>query len=123
MASIRRLAVASWVLFGLWALGLGPLHLAAQQDVPFNGTTPRAPQGLKIPPLPEAPASVTRVGSMLTVFFRATSPTDYGEAREADTAMKLTRTDFPANSGGGRGSAAGFWIDWSSPWIELRALI
>ena len=35
----------------------------------------------------EAPASVTRVGSMLTVFFRATSPTDYGEAREADTAM------------------------------------
>jgi glucose/arabinose dehydrogenase len=31
------------------------LPLAAQQDVPFNGTTPRAPQGLKIPPLPEAP--------------------------------------------------------------------
>ena len=55
MASIRRLAVASLVLFGLWALGLGPLHLAAQQDVPFNGTTPRAPQGLKTPPLPEAP--------------------------------------------------------------------
>ncbi|MEO8260032.1 MAG: PQQ-dependent sugar dehydrogenase [Acidobacteriota bacterium] len=29
--------------------------LAAQQDVPMRGTTPVAPQGLKIPPLPEAP--------------------------------------------------------------------
>ncbi len=35
----------------------------------------------------ETPASVTRVGSMLTVFFRATSPTSYTEARESDTAM------------------------------------
>jgi len=32
-------------------------------------------------------ASVTRVGSMLTVFFRSTPPTDYAEARESDTAM------------------------------------
>jgi glucose/arabinose dehydrogenase len=29
--------------------------LAAQQDVPMNGNTPRAPQGIKIPPLPDAP--------------------------------------------------------------------
>ena len=49
----RRLAVA-FVGLGALALGLGS-HLAAQQDVPFNGTTPRAPQGLKIPPLPDAP--------------------------------------------------------------------
>src|SRR5215510_8127812 len=53
--SIRCLAIASLGLLGPWAFGLGPHHLAAQQDVPFNGTTPRAPQGLKIPPLPEAP--------------------------------------------------------------------
>ncbi|HZJ30445.1 MAG TPA: PQQ-dependent sugar dehydrogenase [Vicinamibacterales bacterium] len=52
---IRYLAIATLGLLGPWALGLGPHHLAAQQDVPFNGTTPRAPQGLKIPPLPEAP--------------------------------------------------------------------
>jgi len=35
----------------------------------------------------EAPAAVTRVGSMLTLFFRNQSPTDYAQAREADTAM------------------------------------
>ena len=29
--------------------------LAAQQEVPMNGNTPRAPQGIKIPPLPDAP--------------------------------------------------------------------
>jgi glutamate-1-semialdehyde 2,1-aminomutase len=34
----------------------------------------------------EAPASVVRLGSMLTTFFRAEPPTDYAEAREADTA-------------------------------------
>ncbi|MEP6870521.1 MAG: glutamate-1-semialdehyde 2,1-aminomutase [Anaerolineaceae bacterium] len=32
-------------------------------------------------------ASVTRVGSMLTVFFRATPPTDYAEARESNTGI------------------------------------
>jgi glucose/arabinose dehydrogenase len=31
----------------------GPL--AAQQDVPMRGTTPIAPQGIKVPPLPDAP--------------------------------------------------------------------
>jgi glucose/arabinose dehydrogenase len=31
------------------------LPLAAQQDVPMRGNTPVAPQGIKIPPLPEAP--------------------------------------------------------------------
>jgi glutamate-1-semialdehyde 2,1-aminomutase len=34
----------------------------------------------------EAPASVTRMGSMVTVFFRPTPPTDYAQARESDTA-------------------------------------
>jgi glucose/arabinose dehydrogenase len=29
--------------------------LAAQQEVPMRGTTPVAPQGIKIPPLPDAP--------------------------------------------------------------------
>src|SRR6188508_2223144 len=29
--------------------------LAAQQEVPMRGNTPVAPQGLKIPPLPDAP--------------------------------------------------------------------
>ena len=45
--SFRRLAVAALVAL--------TVPLAAQQDVPMNGNTPRAPQGLKIPPLAEAP--------------------------------------------------------------------
>ena len=44
----RRLAVV--------ALAVLVVPLAAQQDVPMRGNTPVAPQGLKIPPLPEAPA-------------------------------------------------------------------
>lgn len=35
----------------------------------------------------EAPASVVRRGSMLTLFFRKLPPVNYAEAREADTAM------------------------------------
>ena len=35
----------------------------------------------------EAPVSITRVGSMLTLFFRPDRPRHYGEARESDTAM------------------------------------
>ncbi|MEX0782033.1 MAG: glutamate-1-semialdehyde 2,1-aminomutase [Dehalococcoidia bacterium] len=35
----------------------------------------------------EAPASITRVGSMITLFFRADRPRDYTEARESDTRM------------------------------------
>jgi glutamate-1-semialdehyde 2,1-aminomutase len=35
----------------------------------------------------EVPASVVRVGSMLTTFCRAKAPHDYAEARESDTAM------------------------------------
>ncbi len=35
----------------------------------------------------EAPASITRVGSMLTLFFRPERPRDYTEARESDTKM------------------------------------
>ncbi|HXU24333.1 MAG TPA: glutamate-1-semialdehyde 2,1-aminomutase [Tepidiformaceae bacterium] len=35
----------------------------------------------------EAPASVVRLGSMLTLFFRAEAPTNYEQARECDTAM------------------------------------
>ena len=52
--SIRRLAVASLGLLGPWALGLGPA-LFAQQEVPMRGNTPVAPQGIKIPPLPDTP--------------------------------------------------------------------
>jgi glucose/arabinose dehydrogenase len=37
------------------ALALVALPLAAQQEVPMRGTTPVAPQGIKIPPLPDAP--------------------------------------------------------------------
>ncbi len=36
--------------------------------------------------LAEIPASVVRLGSMLTVFFRASAPADYAEARESNTA-------------------------------------
>ena len=35
----------------------------------------------------EAPATVVRVGSMLTLFFRKAAPTNYAEAREAHTGM------------------------------------
>ena len=35
----------------------------------------------------EAPASVVRMGSMLTLFFRSEAPTNYQQARESDTAM------------------------------------
>jgi glutamate-1-semialdehyde 2,1-aminomutase len=35
----------------------------------------------------EAPGTVVRVGSMLTLFFRTAAPTNYAEAREADTGM------------------------------------
>jgi glucose/arabinose dehydrogenase len=37
------------------ALAVVALPLAAQQEVPMRGTTPVAPQGIKIPPLPDAP--------------------------------------------------------------------
>jgi glucose/arabinose dehydrogenase len=45
--SIRRLAVAALVVVAV--------PLAAQQEVPMRGTTPVAPQGIKIPPLPDTP--------------------------------------------------------------------
>jgi aldose sugar dehydrogenase len=54
--STRCLAAAvAFGLLGPSAFGLGPRYLAAQQEVPFRGTTPVAPQGIKIPPLPDAP--------------------------------------------------------------------
>ena len=37
------------------ALAVLAVPLAAQQEVPMRGTTPVAPQGIKIPPLPGAP--------------------------------------------------------------------
>jgi glucose/arabinose dehydrogenase len=37
------------------ALAVLAIPLAAQQEVPMRGTTPVAPQGIKIPPLPDAP--------------------------------------------------------------------
>ena len=44
----------------LWFLSAGALAvfavpLPAQQEVPMRGTTPVAPQGIRIPPLPDAP--------------------------------------------------------------------
>jgi len=44
---IRPVAVA--------ALAVLAVPMAAQQEVPMRGTTPVAPQGIKIPPLPDAP--------------------------------------------------------------------
>ena len=44
---IRALAAAAIVALAIPA--------AAQQEVPMRGTTPRAPQGIKIPPLPDTP--------------------------------------------------------------------
>jgi len=41
--------------FAAIALSAVAVPLAAQQDVPMRGTTPIAPQGIKIPSLPEAP--------------------------------------------------------------------
>jgi glucose/arabinose dehydrogenase len=45
--SLRRLAAITLVAL--------TVPLAAQQEVPFKGNTPVAPQGLKVPPLPDAP--------------------------------------------------------------------
>src|SRR5688572_15637400 len=45
--SIRRLAAFALVILAV--------PVAAQQEVPMRGTTPVAPQGIKIPPLPDAP--------------------------------------------------------------------
>jgi aldose sugar dehydrogenase len=38
-----------------FALAVLAMPLAAQQEVPMRGTTPVAPQGIKVPPLPDAP--------------------------------------------------------------------
>ena len=64
------------------ALADGRAHQRAQQlagylENGFRAAIKRA----------DVPASVTRVGSMLTVFFRTASPANYAEARESDTAM------------------------------------
>ena len=40
---------------GAAALVALAVPMAAQQTVPMNGNTPRAPQGLKAPPLPDSP--------------------------------------------------------------------
>ena len=42
-----------WILSATLTIVVMPL--AAQQEVPMRGTTPVAPQGIKIPPLPDAP--------------------------------------------------------------------
>ena len=43
-----------WLLSAA-ALAVVAMPLAAQQEVPMRGTTPVAPQGIKIPPLPDTP--------------------------------------------------------------------
>jgi aldose sugar dehydrogenase len=45
--SLRHLAAAAFAVI--------VVPLAAQQDVPMRGTTPVAPQGIKVPPLPDTP--------------------------------------------------------------------
>jgi aldose sugar dehydrogenase len=47
---IRGLAAAALAVLAVLAV-----PLAAQQEVPMRGTTPVAPQGIKVPPLPDAP--------------------------------------------------------------------
>jgi glucose/arabinose dehydrogenase len=42
-------------LFSAAAVAVLVMPLAAQQEVPMRGNTPVAPQGIKIPPLPDAP--------------------------------------------------------------------
>jgi glucose/arabinose dehydrogenase len=42
-------------LFAVALLATLSVSLAAQQEVPMRGTTPIAPQGIKIPPLPDSP--------------------------------------------------------------------
>ena len=44
----------SWRLTSA-VLAVLAVPLAAQQEVPMRGTTPVAPQGIKIPPLPDTP--------------------------------------------------------------------
>lgn len=48
MTGLLRLLAAA-------ALAALAVPLAAQQEVPMNGNTPRAPQGIRIPPLPDTP--------------------------------------------------------------------
>jgi aldose sugar dehydrogenase len=47
------LAVLTVLALSEWSESNGPL--AAQQEVPMRNNTPVAPQGIKIPPLPDAP--------------------------------------------------------------------
>jgi glucose/arabinose dehydrogenase len=47
------LAVLAVLALSEWSESNGPL--AAQQEVPMRNNTPVAPQGIKIPPLPDAP--------------------------------------------------------------------
>jgi glucose/arabinose dehydrogenase len=51
---IDRMHASTRLLFAA-ALTLLAVPLIAQQEVPMRGTTPVAPQGIKIPPLPETP--------------------------------------------------------------------
>ena len=49
MPATRRLVAAALVLLAV--------PLSAQREVPFRGNTPIAPQGIKVPPLPDAPVT------------------------------------------------------------------
>jgi glucose/arabinose dehydrogenase len=53
LTSSVLVAVLAVLALSEWSESNGPL--AAQQEVPMRGTTPVAPQGIKIPPLPDAP--------------------------------------------------------------------
>src|SRR5574342_568998 len=49
-------------LLSLGALGVFAGTLAAQQEVPMRNNTPVAPQGIKIPPLPDTPVRYETAG-------------------------------------------------------------
>jgi aldose sugar dehydrogenase len=52
---IWRGTAPALIVLALLALSESNRPLAAQQEVPMRGTTPVAPQGIKIPPLPTTP--------------------------------------------------------------------
>jgi aldose sugar dehydrogenase len=51
----RSLWFLSAAVMAVLAVSLLPVSLRAQQEVPMRGNTPVAPQGIRIPPLPDTP--------------------------------------------------------------------
>ena len=97
-AEIMALLAPSGPVYQAGTLSGNPLVMAAgvaMLDALADGETHRRAEALArrladglaaAIALAEIPASVVRLGSMLTVFFRASAPADYAEARESNTA-------------------------------------